>query len=68
MQRHRFKQTESLQDRIASFGREAREKAARLPPGPERDALLKKARLADNSGSHLEDWANSPSPELRPPK
>lgn len=59
MQRHRSKQIESLQDRIASFGRKAREKASQLPPGPEREALLKKARLAD-TGAHIEDWANSP--------
>jgi hypothetical protein len=65
MQRRRVKQTESLQDRIASFARDAREKASQLPPGPERDALLKKARLAD-AGSHLEDWANSAA--LQPPK
>jgi len=65
MQRRRFNQTESLQDRIASFAREAREKASRLPPGPERDALLEKARLAD-TGAHLEDWANSSA--LRSPK
>lgn len=48
MQRRRTKQTEPLHARIASFAREAREKAAQVPPGPERDALLKKARLADN--------------------
>jgi hypothetical protein len=65
MQRRRFNQTEPLQDRIASFAREAREKASRLPPGPERDTLLKKARLAD-TGGHLEDWTNSSA--SRPPK
>jgi hypothetical protein len=63
--RRRFKQTERLQDRIASFAREAREKASQLAPGPERDALLKKARLADTA-SHAEDWADSPA--LQPPK
>jgi hypothetical protein len=63
MLRRRTKQTEPLQMRIASFAREAREKAAQLPPGPERDALLKKARLAD-TGGQLEDWANLP--RLRP--
>jgi hypothetical protein len=59
MLRRRSKQTEPLQDRIASFARETREKASQLPPGPERDALLKKARLADTA-SLVEDWANSP--------
>jgi hypothetical protein len=65
MQRRRFKQTESLQDRITSFARDAKEKAARLPPGLERDAMLEKARLAD-TGSQLEEWANSPA--LQTPK
>jgi len=59
MQQSRSKQIEPFQDRIASFGRKAREKAAQLPPGPERDALLMKARLAD-TGAHVEDWANLP--------
>jgi hypothetical protein len=59
MQQSRSKQIEPFQDRIASFGRKAREKAAQRPPGPERDALLMKARLAD-TGAHVEDWANLP--------
>lgn len=63
--RRRSNQTEPLRDRIASFARETREKASQLHPGPERDALLKKARLAD-TGSQLEDWANSPA--LQPQK
>lgn len=58
MQRRRSKQTVPFQDRIASFGRKAREKASQLPPGPERESMLKKARLAD-TGAHLENWANT---------
>jgi hypothetical protein len=65
MQRRRFKQTLSLKDRLASFAHEVRERALQLRPGPERDALLKKARQADTA-SHLNDWANSPG--LQPPK
>jgi hypothetical protein len=65
MQRRRFKQTISLKDRLASFSKEAREHADALPPGPERDALLKKASRADTA-SHFEDWANSAG--LQPPK
>ena len=56
MRRRRSKQTESFQDRIAPFGRIAREKASRLPPGPEREILLMKARLAD-TGAHVDEWA-----------
>ena len=59
MQRRHSKQTEPLQDRIVSFSWQIREKASRLPPGKERDDLLRKGRLADTA-SHLSDWANSP--------
>jgi hypothetical protein len=53
-----------LQDRIASFAREVRERASQLPPGKEKDDLLRKGRIADMA-SHLDDWAN---PGLQPPK
>jgi hypothetical protein len=63
--RRRFEQQVTLQDRIAAWAKEVRAKAAALPPGPERDALLKKARQAETA-LNLEDWANSPG--LQPPK
>ena len=56
-QRRRFTQTESLKDRLAAFAKKTRERAEQLS-GPERDALLKKARQADTA-AHLDDWANS---------
>jgi hypothetical protein len=62
--RRRYKQTNSLKDRLASFANEARERASRLRPGPERDALLKKANQADTA-SHIDEWASS---ELQPAK
>lgn len=64
LKRRRAKQTQSLQNRLATWAEEVREQAAKLPPGPERDILLKKLRQADTA-SHLEDWANSPG--LQPP-
>jgi hypothetical protein len=64
LKRRRFHKTKSLQDRLAAWAEEIREQAAKLPPGPERDALLKKLRQADTA-SHLDDWANSPG--LQPP-
>ena len=63
--RRRFKQTASLRDRLMAFANEAREKAAKLAPGIEREDLLKKASRADTA-AHINDWANSP--ELQPPK
>ena len=63
--RRRFKQTESLKERLASFAKEVRAKADHMPCGRERDELLKKASRAETA-SHLDDWANSPG--LQPPK
>jgi leucyl aminopeptidase len=63
--RRRFKQTISLKDRLASFAKEARDRALRLPPGSEREAMLKKVSQADIA-AHLDEWANSPG--LQPPK
>ena len=64
MKRLHLPQTISLKIRLASFAKEVREKAALLRPGPEKDALLRKARQADTA-AHIDDWANSPG--LRPP-
>jgi hypothetical protein len=63
--RRRFKQEITLQDRIVEWAKEVRARAAELPPGPDRDELLKKVRRAETA-MHLEDWANSPG--LQPPK
>jgi hypothetical protein len=64
--RRRFKQSLNLKDRLATFANAAREKADQLPPGPEQNDMLRKARQADAAASHLDDWANSPG--LEPPK
>ena len=54
--RNYFRQTTSLEDRLATFAKEVREQALQLRPGPERDALLKKAVRAETT--HPEDWAS----------
>jgi hypothetical protein len=59
-----FKQKVSLEERLASYANSAREVAALLPPGAEKDELLRKVRQADTA-VHLSDWANSPG--LRAP-
>jgi hypothetical protein len=61
IRKHRF----TLQDRIVAWAKDVRAQAAELPPGPDRDMLLKKVRQAETA-LHLEDWANSPG--LQPPK
>jgi cell division protein FtsB len=55
--RRRIKQTVSLNDRLATFAEQLKAKATELRPGPERDALLKRARIADTA-SHIDEWAN----------
>lgn len=62
--RRRFKQTTTLEARLAIEARQLREDAARLPPGVERERLLRKARQ-NETASHISDWLRSPG--LEPP-
>jgi hypothetical protein len=80
MRRRRFDQSTPLHERLDMWAQDMRDaqdlrdqdmrdqdlrdQAAKLPPGPEREALIKKARQADTA-SHLDEWANSPG--LQPP-
>jgi hypothetical protein len=59
------KQARSFQDRLFKFVADAAEKVRALPPGPEREGLLKKIAEA-RATINMERWANSPG--LRPPK
>jgi hypothetical protein len=61
----RKKQQTTLQDRVIEWAEEVRHQAVALPPGPDRDMLLKKVRQAETA-LHLEDWVNSPG--LQPPR
>ena len=63
--RRRFKQTVSLEERLAEEARRLREEAELLPHGPVREAALRKARQAE-TGSHMSEWLRSPG--LQPPK
>ena len=62
--RRRFKQTISLEERLAEEARRLREEAESLPHGPVRDEALRRARQAE-TGSHMSEWLKSPG--LRPP-
>lgn len=64
-ERRRFKQTQSLEERLSQQAKRLREEARRLPPGATREALLRKARQAE-TGSHMSEWLRSPEPQ--PPK
>ena len=59
MQRRRFKQTISLEERLAEEAMRLREKAKSLPPGIERERAIRKARQVE-TGSQMSEW-------LRPP-
>ena len=56
--RRRFKQTVPFKDRLRAFAEALRQEASRLPAGPAKDAVLKRARQADTA-VHLEAWARS---------
>jgi hypothetical protein len=65
MQRRRFKQTITLEDRLAEAAKRLRDQAKTLPPSAERDDLLRRARHAETA-SHMTEWLTSPG--LQPPK
>ncbi|MGX1324072.1 hypothetical protein AB7M17_007525 [Bradyrhizobium sp. USDA 377] len=65
MKRHRFKQDRALGERLIEEARLARKKAEQLPPGAEREDLLRKAHAADIT-AHIDEWLSSPG--LQPPK
>jgi hypothetical protein len=64
MLRRRFKQTQSLEVRLAEEAKRLREDAKLLPPGAERDEMIRKARQAEIA-AHVNEWLTSPG--LRPP-
>jgi hypothetical protein len=59
MLRRRFKQTQSLEERLSEEAKRLRGEAKSLPPGAEREALLRKARQAE-TGSNISEWLSSP--------
>ena len=65
MQRRRFKHVLSFPDRLANESERLGEEAEKLPHGPEREILLRKARQADIA-LHVDEWLSSPG--LQPPK
>jgi hypothetical protein len=54
-----------LQDRLALHALRLKDEANALRPGPERDAIIRRARQAENA-SHVNDWLSSPG--LQPPR
>lgn len=64
MQRRHFKQTTSLEERLAEQAQRLRQEAKSIPPGIERERAIRKARQAE-TGSHISEWLRSPG--LRSP-
>jgi hypothetical protein len=65
VKRIRRKQTTSFDERLQRAASEARRSAEQLPPGPQRDMLLKKASQAETA-AHINEWLASPG--LRSPR
>lgn len=64
-QRHQFKLSQPLEQRLADEAHRLREQAKLLPPGAVREAAIRKARQTE-TGSHLSEWLQSPG--LQPPR
>ena len=67
-ERHRRRSSDdqsTLKERLSAWAEQLRSQAAKLPPGPQRNGLLMKARETDVS-AHIDGWINSRG--LQPPK
>jgi hypothetical protein len=64
MERRHFKQIKSVEEGLSEEAKRLRAEAKLLPPGTERDALIRKARQAEIA-SRMNEWLTSPG--LQPP-
>jgi hypothetical protein len=65
IRRRRFKQALPLRERLLRSANQARERALLLAPGPEREKLLRQARIAETT-ARFDEWLLSPG--MRPPE
>ena len=65
IKRRRFKQTLSLSERLVHDVERLRAQLATLPPGPERDQLVRRIRQS-KTAAHIDQWLKSPG--LQPPQ
>jgi hypothetical protein len=54
----------TFEERVTQATKDLEDQAWRLPPGPERDNLLRRARQM-TTASHMQEWLSSPG--LRSP-
>jgi hypothetical protein len=59
MRRRRVKQTVPFEERLAQEAKSMKERAKCLPPGKEREVLLRRARQAETA-AHINEWLTSP--------
>lgn len=64
-QRHHFRHIQSVEDRLTDEAVDLKRRAKGLPPGVERDRLLRLARQAE-TGAQMSEWLRSPG--LQPPR
>jgi hypothetical protein len=57
--RNRFKQYQSLEERLVEHASRLREEAKTLPPGSVRKAILRRAEQAE-TGAHVSQWLRVP--------
>jgi hypothetical protein len=64
MKRRRFNQTTSLEEHLEEQAMRLRKEARGIPPGVEREKLIRQARKAD-AAARIQEWLSSPG--LQPP-
>lgn len=57
--RRRFKQTRTLEERLAEEAKKLRSVARMLPPGRTREEMLRRARQ-DEAAVHMNEWLRAP--------
>jgi hypothetical protein len=63
--RRRFKQNQTLEQRLSEKAQKLRKQAQDTPPGIDRERLIRLARQVETA-SHISEWLRSPG--LRSPK
>jgi hypothetical protein len=58
-QRRRFKHQQSFEQRLENEAMRLRSEARGVPPGIDRDRLIRRARQAETA-SHMSEWLASP--------
>ena len=64
LKRRRFKQTSSLSERLIEDVEQLKRKLETLPPGTERDLIIRRIRQ-NETAAHIDEWLRSPG--LQPP-